>query len=583
MSETKNEESADLESLRYRIRHSAAHVMADAVQQLFPEAKLGIGPPIEDGFYYDFEVSHPFTPEDMEAIEARMKEIVKANKRFERLVTSREAAAERISGQPFKQEVLEDIPGDEEISFYQHGDWEDLCEGPHVGYTAGIKAFKLLTIAGAYWRGDEHKPMLQRIYGTAWESKAALEDYLHRREEALRRDHRRLGKDLDLFSVHDETGAGLILWHPKGGRVRSLIEDHWRQEHYKHGYDLVYTPHIGRSTLWETSGHLGFFSENMYAPIDVGGQDYYLKPMNCPFHIMIYKTALRSYRELPMRIGELGTVYRNERGGVLHGLMRVRGFTQDDAHIFCRPDQIAAEVDGVLAFTFDLLGAFGFTEFEIALSTRPEKAVGSDAMWATATDALRQAIEGRSLPYTIDEGGGAFYGPKIDVMIRDAIGRSWQCTTVQFDFNLPERFDLKFVGADGSEYQPYMVHRALFGSMERFFGVLVEHYGGAFPMWLAPVQAVVIPIADRHNEYASSVAAQLRAAGLRVDVDERGERMNAKIRDAQLQKIPIMLVVGDKEAANGEASVRLRNGEDLGPMGVSSISDMALQAVADRA
>ncbi len=583
MSATKTEETLDVEALRYRIRHSAAHIMADAVQQLFPEAKLGIGPPIEDGFYYDFEVAHPFAPEDLEAIEARMREIMGADKPFQRMVADREAAGARIGSQPFKQEVLEDIPPNEEVSFYRHGDWEDLCEGPHVESTGRIPAFKLLNVAGAYWRGDERRPMLQRIYGTAWESAAALEDYVHRREEALRRDHRRLGRELDLFSVHDETGAGLILWHPKGGRVRSLIEDHWRQEHYRRGYDLVYTPHIGKSALWETSGHLSFFSENMYAPMDVAGQDYYLKPMNCPFHIMIYKSGLRSYRDLPMRIGELGTVYRNERGGVLHGLLRVRGFTQDDAHIFCRPDQVNAEVNGVLAFTFDLLGAFGFTEFDVALSTRPEKAVGDDSMWDAATNALRQAIEGRSLPYTVDEGGGAFYGPKIDVMIRDAIGRAWQCTTVQFDFNLPQRFDLKFIGADGAEQQPYMVHRALFGSLERFIGVLVEHYGGAFPLWLAPVQAIVIPIADRHNEYASSVAAQLRAAGLRVEINERSERMNAKIRDAQLQKIPYMLVVGDKEASNGQASVRLRSGEDLGPMSVSAISDLALQTVANRA
>ncbi len=560
-----------LAELRKRIRHSAAHVMADVVTRMFPDAKLGVGPPTEDGFYYDFLVSRPFTPEDLAEIERRMRETIARDLPFQYREYPREQALAMNAAQPFKQEIIQEIPEEEAISTYRHGDFEDLCAGPHVPSTGKIPAFKLLSIAGAYWRGDEHRPMLQRIYGTAFESQEALDEYLHQLEEARRRDHRVLGKDLDLFSVHEEVGPGLIIWHPKGARVRAAIEDFWKREHQRAGYDLVYTPHVGRATLWQTSGHLGFYKENMFAGMEMDEQEYYVKPMNCPFHIMYYKTALRSYRDLPMRIGELGAVYRYERGGVLHGLMRVRGFTQDDAHIFCRPDQVESEINGVLDLTFVLLRAFDFKEFQVVLSTKPPKAVGSPERWELATESLRRTLERRGMEYDVDEGGGAFYGPKIDILIQDAIGRLWQCTTVQFDFNMPERFGLTYVGEDGKEHQPYMVHRALLGSIERFMGVLIEHYGGAFPTWLAPVQAVVIPIADRHQEYASRVAAELAEAGIRVHTDARNERMNARIREAQLQKVPYMLIVGDREAAAGAVAVRLRSGEDLGAVPLADL------------
>ncbi len=561
----------DLADLRERIRHSTAHVMADVVTQLFPDAKLAIGPPTEDGFYYDFLVEQPFTDDDLERIERRMRGVIRRDLPFVYSEYSREDSLAMNADEPLKLEIIDEIPEDEAISTYSHGDFEDLCAGPHVESTGAIPAFKLLSVAGAYWRGDENRPMLQRIYGTAWETQDALDDYLHRLEEARRRDHRILGRELDLFSIHDETGPGLIVWHPKGSRVRGVLEDYWKREHYKAGYDLVYTPHIGRSTLWETSGHLDFYRENMYAPMDMDGQDYYLKPMNCPFHIMYYRTALRSYRDLPMRIGELGSVYRYERGGVLHGLLRVRGITQDDAHIFCRPDQVEQEVDGVLDLTFRLLKSIGFEQFEVMLSTRPEKSVGSAERWELAEQSLGRTMRALDLPYQIDEGGGAFYGPKIDVHIRDAIGRLWQCATIQFDFNLSERFGLTYIGEDGREHQPYMVHRTLLGSMERFMGVLIEHYGGAFPTWLAPVQARVIPIADRHVEYATLVRDKLAAEGVRVEVDGRNERMGAKIREAQVQKVPYMLVVGDREAEAGAAAVRLRSGENLGAQPLADV------------
>ena len=572
-------QDSDLQELRERIRHSASHVMADVVTKMFPKAKLAIGPPTEDGFYYDFLVPDPFSEEDLEKIERRMGEVVARDLPFEYKEYPRDVALSMNSSEPLKLEIVGEIPEDEPISTYRHGDFEDLCAGPHVESTAKIPAFKLLSVAGAYWRGDERRPMLQRIYGTAFESQEALDQYLHRLEEAKRRDHRLLGRELDLFSIHDETGPGLVIWHPKGSRIRGIMEDFWKREHYRAGYDLVYTPHVGRSRLWETSGHLEFYKENMYAAMDMDGQDYYLRPMNCPFHIMYYKTDLRSYRDLPMRIGELGSVYRFERGGVLHGLLRVRGMTQDDAHIFCSPDQVEAEVNGVLDLTFHLLRSFGFDQFEVMLSTRPERAVGAQERWELATESLRRTLEGRGMPYDVDEGGGAFYGPKIDVHIRDAIGRLWQCTTVQFDFNLPERFGLTYIGEDGQESQPYMIHRALLGSIERFMGVLIEHYGGAFPTWLAPVQAVVIPIADRHYEYARQVETQLTEASIRVDADIRNERMNAKIRDAQLQKVPYMLVVGDREAGSAAASVRLRSGEDLGSMPLADITARIVEEI----
>ena len=570
----------ELADLRTRIRHSASHVMADVVTKMFPEAKLAIGPPTDDGFYYDFLIARPFTPEDLEEIESRMAEVIARDLSFEYTEYQRDAALALNAAEPLKQEIIEEIPDDEPITTYRHGEFEDLCAGPHVESTGHIPAFKLLTVAGAYWRGDERRPMLQRIYGTAFESRDALDVHLNRLEGARKRDHRVLGRDLDLFSVHDETGPGLIIWHPKGSRIRGIVEDFWKAEHFRAGYDLVYTPHIGRSSLWETSGHLDFYKENMYAAMDMDGQEYYLKPMNCPFHIMYYRTGLRSYRDLPMRIGELGSVYRYERGGVLHGLLRVRGMTQDDAHIFCRPDQVEEEVSGVLDLTFHLLRSFGFDEFEVMLSTRPEKAVGEPDRWELATESLRRTLESRGLHYELDEGGGAFYGPKIDVHIRDAIGRLWQCTTVQFDFNLPERFGLRYIGEDGQEHQPYMIHRALLGSIERFMGVLIEHHGGAFPTWLAPAQAVLIPITDRHVEYARQVEAQLTGADIRAYTDARNERMNAKIREAQLQKVPYMLIMGDRELESGSVSVRLRSGEDLGSLPVSDVVDRIAREVA---
>ena len=575
-------QDAGIADLRERIRHSTAHVMADVVTQMFPDIKLAIGPPTEDGFYYDFLAPEPFRDEDLKRIERRMRRVIARNLPFEYSEYPREEALELNADEPLKLEIISEIPEDEAISTYRHGEFEDLCAGPHVESTGKIPAFKLLSVAGAYWRGDEKRPMLQRIYGTAFESQDALDEHLHRLEEARRRDHRLLGRELDLFSVHDETGPGLIVWHPKGARLRGIVEDFWKQEHYNAGYDLVYTPHIGRSTLWETSGHLDFYQENMYAAMEMDGQDYYLKPMNCPFHIMYYRTAMRSYRELPMRVGELGSVYRYERGGVLHGLMRVRGMTQDDAHIFCRPDQVVDEVNGVLDLNFHLLEALGFSEFDVMLSTRPEKAVGEPEQWELATDSLRRTLEQRGIPFEVDEGGGAFYGPKIDIHIRDAIGRLWQCTTVQFDFNLPERFGLTYIGEDGQEHRPYMVHRALLGSLERFMGTLIEHYGGAFPVWLAPVQAMVIPIADRHIEYADSVRAKLDAAGIRAQTDGSNNRMNAKIREAQLQKIPYMLVVGDREADADAAAVRLRSGENLGALPVAEVIERIAQEAAAR-
>ncbi|MCD6521105.1 MAG: threonine--tRNA ligase [Anaerolineae bacterium] len=566
------------------LRHSASHVMAEAVQKLFPEVKLGIGPAIENGFYYDFDLPRPLTPEDLAKIAELMRQSIRAKHPFIRQEVSREQARELFRDQPYKLELIEEMPEDEVITIYRHDDFVDLCRGPHVEHTGQLPedAFALLSVAGAYWRGDEHRPMLQRIYGTIWHTKEELQAYLEQLKEIERRDHRRLGRELDLFSTHEEAGAGLIYWHPKGGRIRAIIEDFWRQRHFEGGYEILYTPHIGRSWLWETSGHLDFYREGMYSPMDIDGQDFYIKPMNCPFHILIYKSRRRSYRELPLRWAELGTVYRYERSGVLHGLLRVRGFTQDDAHIFCTPEQIEDEILGVLRFSLDLWKAFGFEDVQAYLATRPEKAVGEPARWEQATNSLRRALEIEGLSYEIDEGGGAFYGPKIDLKIKDALGREWQMTTIQFDFNLPERFDMVYVGADGREHRPYMVHRALLGSLERFFGVLIEHYAGAFPLWLAPVQARLIPIADRHVEYARQVQDQLRAAGLRVELDDSGERMNAKIRTAQMEKIPYMLVVGDREVANGTVSVRLRTNENLGAMPVKEFLARAQRLVEER-
>lgn len=579
------------DSLLYRIRHSAAHVMAQTVLEMFPEAKIAIGPPIEDGFYYDFDLPRPLTPEDLEVIEHRMREIIREDHPFVKRVITGEEARRIFADQPFKIELIEGLERggfDEhgeplmekpEISIYSHDRFIDLCRGPHVERTSQINpdAIKLLHVAGAYWRGDEDKPMLQRIYGTAWQTADELEQYLWKLEEARKRDHRRLGRELDLFSVSDEVGPGLILWHPKGGLIRKIAEDFCREEHGKGGYEFVYSPHIGKSSLWEISGHLDWYKENMYAPLDIEGQEYYLKPMNCPFHIQIYKSRLRSYRELPLRFAEWGTVYRYERSGVLHGLLRVRGFTQDDAHLFCRPDQMPQEIDRVLEFSLNILRAFGFEDFQAYLSTRnPDKAAGTPEQWEEPTEALRKALMRADIPFQVDEGEATFYGPKIDIKVRDALGREWQLSTIQFDFTLPERFDLVYVGEDGQEHQPYMIHRALLGSMERFMGVLIEHFAGAFPVWLAPTQAIIIPIADRHLDFARRVAQDLRAAGLRVEVDDRGERMNAKIRDAQNQKIPYMLVVGDREMEMGSVSVRLRSEENLGAMPLAVFLDRVL-------
>jgi len=593
----------------YRLRHSAAHVLAQAMLDSFPEGKLAIGPPIEDGFYYDFDLPRPLTPDDLRALEARMRRIIAADYPFAYRIVGADDARRLFADQPYKLELIEGLAhgqdedgGDERalassdvgatgeageasstvISTYRQDGFEDLCRGPHLARTGRIPAdaFALLHVSGAYWRGDERQPMLQRVYGTAWHSKEDLDRYLWRLEEARRRDHRRLGKDLDLYSVSEDVGPGLILWHPKGAMVRVLAEDFARQAHLQNGYEWVFSPHIGRATLWETSGHLDFYKENMFAPMDIDGDPYYAKPMNCPFHIQIYKSHPRSYRDLPRRYAEYGTVYRYERSGVLHGLTRVRGFTQDDAHIFCRPDQVEDEIGRALAFSLYVLRAFGLTDFRGYLSTRPDKFVGDRADWERATEALRRALAEQELPYDVDEGGGAFYGPKIDLKVRDALGREWQLSTIQFDFNLPARFGLRYTGEDGQLHQPYMVHRALLGSMERFFGVLIEHHAGAFPVWLAPVQAVVIPIStDKHLDYAYSVADRLKAAGLRAETDEGKDRMQAKVRRAQLQKVPYTLVVGDREQDADAVGVRSRSGEDLGALPVQAFVDRVLAEV----
>jgi threonyl-tRNA synthetase len=571
-----------------RIRHSAAHVMAQAVMEMFPgQAKIAIGPAIEEGFYYDFDLPRTLTPEDLEQLERRMREIIAGDFPFERKVITAQEARQIFRDQPYKLELIDGLEQGQvdehgqaldekaEITLYSHDKFADLCRGPHVERTGQINpaAVRLLNVAGAYWRGDERNPMLQRIYGTAWKTAEELEQHLWRLEEAKKRDHRKLGRELDLYSISDEVGPGLILWHPKGGMLRKVAEDFCRAEHERGGYEFVYSPHIGRAHLWETSGHLDWYRENMYSPLDIEGQQYFLKPMNCPFHIQIYKSQTRSYRDLPLRFAEWGTVYRYERSGVLHGLMRVRGFTQDDAHLFCRPDQMPEEIDRVLAFSLNILRAFGFKDFQAYLATRnPDKFAGSADEWEAPTEALRQALVRAEVPYQVDEGEATFYGPKIDIKVKDAIGREWQLSTIQFDFNLPERFDMTYVGEDGQPHRPYMVHRALMGSMERFMGALIEHFAGAFPVWLSPVQAVVIPIADRHTDYARQVQARLREAAIRAEVDERGERMNAKIRDAQLRKVPYMLVVGDREAEGDAVAVRLRSGEDLGAMPVSAFT-----------
>jgi len=550
------------------MRHSAAHIMAAAVYQLWPDAKFDIGPATDDGFYYDFDLAHRLSQDDFPAIEAKMREIIKANLPFERIVANRADAAAILSGQTYKLQRLADIPEGDEISFYKCGAFSDLCRGPHLATTGGVKAFKLTATAGSYFRGDEKNPMLQRVYGIVAESQAELDAHLARIEEAKKRDHRKLGAELDLISFSDEVGPGLALWHPKGARIRVAIEDFWRREHYRAGYEVVFTPHIGKSTLWETSGHLGFYKDGMYSPMDIDGQDYYAKPMNCPFHIEIYKSQLRSYRDLPLRWCELGTVYRYEKSGVLHGLLRVRGFTQDDAHIFCAAEEIESEIRRTVGFALGILRRFGFTEIDAYLSTRPEKAVGEPERWEQATASLRSALEAEGIAYQVDEGGGAFYGPKIDLKIKDAIGRQWQLGTIQFDFNMSERFDITYVGTDGKKHRPYMVHRALLGSIERFFGILVEHYAGSFPLWLAPEQIRVLPVKDSVAAYAKEVEAKLLAVDARVMVDTSGERLGAMIRRAGEERVPFKLVVGEKEAAENKVSVRFTGKGDMGVMGV---------------
>jgi len=546
-----------------RVRHSFSHVMAEAVLQVFPDAKLAIGPAIDEGFYYDFDLPRALTREDLGVLEENMRAIVAGNHAFTKKVISREEARKLFSGQPYKLELIAELPEGEEISTYTQDTFTDLCRGPHVDSTKQLKpdAFKLTSIAGAYWRGDEKNKMLQRIYGTAWESKADLEAHLKKLEEIEKRDHRRLGRELDLFSVHEEAGAGLIYWHPKGARVRLAIEDFWRQEHLRHGYDILYTPHIGKSWLWETSGHLGFYKQNMYAPLSIDDVDYYIKPMNCPFHLMVYRSQQRSYRDLPLRWAELGTVYRYERSGVLHGLLRVRGFTQDDAHIICTPEQIDDEVLDVLRFSLAIWKAFGFTDVKAYLATKPPDGIGDDATWDRAIASLKRAITRENLEYVMDVGGGAFYGPKIDLKIKDALGREWQMTTIQFDWNMPARFGITYVASDNTQKQPFMVHRALLGSLERFFGVLIEHYGGAFPAWLAPVQVMAIPVAAGFASYAEQIVKALRLRGVRAEIDTGDERMNAKIRNAQNQKIPFMLILGEKEQTGKAVSLRTRAGE----------------------
>ena len=568
--------------------HSTAHVMAQAVKALFPEAKFGIGPAIEEGFYYDFDVPQSFSPDDLDRIEDRMRQIIKEDAPFVREEVSRAEAKRRMEamGETYKLELIGEFGEDEEITLYRSGDFVDLCRGPHLPSTGRIKVVKLLSMAGAYWRGDEKRKMLQRIYGIAFESKQALKEHLERLAEIERRDHRRLGRELDLFSLHEEGGPGLVFWHPKGARIRTIIEDFWRAEHTRRGYDIVYTPHIAKAGLWETSGHLAWFRDDMYPSMDVDGMEYLVRPMNCPFHILMYKTAIRSYRELPLRWGELGTVYRYERSGVLQGMLRVRGFTQDDAHIFCRPDQLEKEIVGVIDLALFMLSTFGYTEYVVELSVRDPKTkdryIGEDAVWEQAETALKHALDTSGLAYRRAEGEAKFYGPAIDIQMKDALGRGWQGPTIQVDFNEPKRFDVNYVGEDGDSHRVVMVHRTVLGSMERFVGGLIEHYAGAFPVWLAPVQAVVIPISDDQLDYAVEVADRLKERNIRVSVDERREKMGYKIREAEQQKIPYMLIVGAREMDEGTVAVRKHGEGDLGGMSVEAFLDRISEEVERR-
>ncbi|MBR3222207.1 MAG: threonine--tRNA ligase [Kiritimatiellae bacterium] len=561
-------------------RHSAAHMMARAVMNVFPDVQVDIGPATDDGFYYDFDLPHRLSPEDFPKIEAEIARLIALDEPFVRKEVSADEAKVLLAGQKYKLERLQDVIADGvAISTYAVGDYVEMCRGPHVEHSAQIGVVKLTRVAGSYYRGDEKNKMLQRIYGIVAKDQAELDAIVAREEEAKKRDHRVLGKQLELFTITESVGPGLAHWLPKGARVRVAIEEYWRRKHYEAGYEIVYTPHVGKSNLWETSGHLSFYKDGMFPVMkvqegsgeDAYVQDYYVKPMNCPFHIQVYQFKKRSYRDLPMRLAELGTVYRYEKDGVRHGLFRVRGFTQDDAHIFCTPEQIVQEIRDTVEFAKGMLGKFGFHDIQAYLSTKPEKAVGDPARWEQATQSLRDALDQEGMSYEVDEGGGAFYGPKIDMKIKDALGRPWQLGTVQFDFNLPERFDLTYVGADGKDHRPYMVHRALLGSIERFFGILIEHYAGAFPLWLAPEQVRVLPVSDKALDYAKKVQAGLRAAGFRVDVDSSAEKLGAKIREATLMKVPYQVVVGPRDEANGTVSVRSRAAGDLGAMTLDAL------------
>ncbi|MEK6527721.1 MAG: threonine--tRNA ligase, partial [Nitrospirota bacterium] len=564
-------------------RHSTSHIMAHAVKELYPNAKLAIGPATSEGFYYDFDCEEPITDGILPVIEKKMLDIIKQDKPFLKKEISRKEAIELFEkmGEPYKVELLKEI-GDDKVTIYEEGNFIDLCRGPHLKSAGKVKAFKLLSVAGAYWRGNEHNKMLQRIYGAAFFTEEALQKHLVFLEEVKKRDHRRIGKELDLFSIADEIGAGLVLWHPRGASIRKIIENFWTEEHQRAGYKLLYTPHIAKLDLWRKTGHLDFYSENMYSPIEIEGIEYEIKPMNCPFHIAIYKSQLRSYRDLPVRFAELGTVYRYERSGVLHGLLRVRGFTQDDAHIFCREDQLKDEIQKVLDLTIFILKTFGFSDYDIYLSTRPEKFVGSLEIWEKSTEALKEALVDKGLEYKIDYGEGVFYGPKIDIKVKDSLGRPWQCSTLQVDFNIPERLDVTYRGQDSKEHRPIMVHRALMGSLERFFGILIEHYAGAFPLWLSPAQVSVLTISERHVEYARTVLESFLQDGIRAELNTDNEKIGYKIREATLLKTPYMCIAGDREAANGTLNVRTLSGENLGEMSVEKIKSILTEEIKNR-
>ncbi len=566
------------------IRHSAAHVLAEAVQSVYPETKVTIGPVIDDGFYYDFYTDRNFTEDDLILFENKMEEIIKKNISFVQQNIDRQSALKTFSemGEKFKEEIINDLEETENLTIYKQGEWFDLCRGPHAPNTSFIKSFKLLSVAGSYWRGDETRESLQRIYGTAFFNSKDLKKHLKLIEEAKKRDHRKLGKELDLFSINDEIGPGLVLWHPNGSIIRNIIENYWREKHIESGYQIIYTPHIAKANLWETSGHLEFYSENMFSQMEIDTNKYQTKPMNCPFHIMIYKNGLKSYRDLPIKYAEIGTVYRYERSGVLHGLFRARGFTQDDAHIFCSLDQIEKEVIDVMDLTTEFLNKFGFSDYEIFVSTKPKKYVGTDDDWESATNSLKKSLDNKSLKYSIDDGGGAFYGPKIDLKIKDVLGRSWQCSTVQVDFNLPRRFDLEYISSNNERLQPVMIHRAIFGSFERFFGILIEHYGGAFPAWLAPNQIKLLSVSDDQVEYVEEVSSQLASSGIRVGMDNRNEKLGLKIRESEISKVPFIGIVGNNELENKTINIRKYGGDQIGELKLKELTELINNEISGR-